>query len=81
MIHMHMLNPNELRADGSMSRTNWTLLPASSAVTLAMPWSDIQSALRDNAFEAELAGMGEDGRAVALDMLVEADAGTGLGQD
>src|SRR6516162_5882953 len=25
------------RADGSMSRINWTLLPASSAVTLAMP--------------------------------------------
>jgi hypothetical protein len=25
--------------------------------------------------------MGEDGRAVALDMLVEPDTGTGLGQD
>jgi hypothetical protein len=25
------------RADGSMSRINWTLLPANSAVTLAMP--------------------------------------------
>src|SRR5262245_18232578 len=35
-------------------------------------------ALRDNAFEAELAGMGEDGRAVTLDMLVEPDAGAGV---
>jgi hypothetical protein len=35
-------------------------------------------ALRDDTFEAELAGMGEDGRAVALDMLVEPDAGAGL---
>src|SRR5215831_16316 len=35
--------------------------------------------LRDNAFEAELAGMGEDGRAVALHVLVEPDAGAGLG--
>src|SRR6516164_972744 len=38
-------------------------------------------ALRDDAFEAELAGMGEDGRAVAFDMLVEPDAGAGLGHD
>src|SRR5262249_7958440 len=38
-------------------------------------------ALRNNAFEAKLAGMGEDGRAVALDMLVEPDAGAGLGHD
>src|SRR5262249_27419945 len=38
-------------------------------------------ALRDNAFEAKLAGMGEDGRAVAFDMLVEPDAGAGLGHD
>src|SRR5262249_22186185 len=38
-------------------------------------------ALRHNAFEANLAGMGEDGRAVALDMLVEPDAGAGLGYD
>src|SRR5215813_104742 len=37
--------------------------------------------LRDNAFEAKLAGMGEDGRAVALDMLIEPDAGAGLGHD
>ena len=37
--------------------------------------------LRDDAFEAKLAGVGEDGRAVALDMLVEPDAGTGLGHD
>jgi hypothetical protein len=29
-------------------------------------------ALRVNAFEAELAGIGEDGRAVAFQMLVEA---------
>jgi hypothetical protein len=34
-----------------------------------------------NAFEAELAGMGEDGGAVALDMLIEPDAGAGLGHD
>ena len=34
-------------------------------------------ALRDNAFEAELAGMGEDGRAVAFHMLIEPDAGAG----
>jgi hypothetical protein len=33
--------------------------------------------LRHDAFEAELAGMGEDGRAVALDMLIELHAGTG----
>src|SRR6516164_7753030 len=38
-------------------------------------------ALRDDAFEAKLAGMGEDGRAVALDMLVESDAGAGPGHD
>jgi len=31
------------------------------------------------AFEAKLAGMGEDGWAVALDMLVEPDAGSDLG--
>src|SRR5262249_35819086 len=31
--------------------------------------------------QAKLAGMGEDGRAVALDMLVEPDAGAGLGHD
>jgi hypothetical protein len=34
-------------------------------------------ALRDDAFEAKLAGMGEDGRAVALDVFVEPDAGAG----
>src|SRR5262249_22760718 len=38
-------------------------------------------ALRGNAFEAELAGMGEDGRAVTLDMLVEPDAGAGVGTE
>jgi hypothetical protein len=38
-------------------------------------------ALRDNGFEAKLAGVGEDGRAVALDMLIEPDAGAGLGHD
>src|SRR5262249_26893116 len=38
-------------------------------------------ALRDNAFKPELAGMDEDGRAVALDMLVEPDAGPSLGHD
>ena len=35
-------------------------------------------ALRHDAFEAELAGMVEDGRAIALDMLVEPDAGPAL---
>jgi hypothetical protein len=38
-------------------------------------------ALRDNAFEAKLAGMGEDGRAVAFDVFVEPDAGAGFGHD
>src|SRR5262249_51675223 len=38
-------------------------------------------ALRDDAFETKLAGVGEDSRAVALDMLVEPDAGAGLGHD
>jgi hypothetical protein len=33
----------------------------------------------NDAFEAESAGMGEDGRAIALDMLIEPDAGTGAG--
>jgi hypothetical protein len=33
--------------------------------------------LRDDAFKAELAGMGEDGHAVSDDMLVELDAGLG----
>jgi hypothetical protein len=33
--------------------------------------------LRHDAFEAELAGMGEDGRAVAFDILIEPDAGAG----
>ena len=37
--------------------------------------------LRDDTFEAKLAGVGEDGRAVALDVLVEPDAGLGLGHD
>ena len=30
---------------------------------------------------SHLAGMGEDGRAVALDMLIEPDAGPSLGHD
>ena len=34
-----------------------------------------------NAFESHLAGVGEDGRAVVLDMLVAPDAGLGLGRD
>src|SRR5262245_50931882 len=34
-----------------------------------------------DAFESHLARMGEDGRAVALDMLVESDAGAGLGHN
>src|SRR5262249_43088031 len=38
-------------------------------------------ALRDDAFEAKLAGMGEDGRAVALRVLVEPYAGAGLGHN
>src|SRR5215813_3996318 len=38
-------------------------------------------ALRDDALKTHLAGVGEDGRAVALDMLVEPDAGTGLGHE
>ena len=36
-------------------------------------------ALRDDAFEPHLAGMGEDRRAVALDMFVEPDTETGPG--
>ena len=38
-------------------------------------------ALRDDIFKPHLAGVGEDGRAVAFDMLVEPDTGAGLGQD
>src|SRR5262245_56367675 len=38
-------------------------------------------ALRDDAFEAKLAGMGEDGRAVAFHVFVEPYAGAGLGHD
>src|SRR5262249_19373229 len=37
-------------------------------------------ALRHDAFESYLAGVGEDGRAVALDMLVEAEAQASFGQ-
>ena len=37
--------------------------------------------LRHDPFKPHLAGMGEDGRAVALDVLVEPDAGSGLGHD
>ena len=36
-------------------------------------------ARRDDTFEAKLAGMGEDGRAVPLHMLIEPDAGAGTG--
>ena len=36
--------------------------------------------LRHDAFESHLAGMGKDGRAIALDMLIEPDAGASLGQ-
>jgi hypothetical protein len=32
-------------------------------------------------FEPQLAGIGEDGRAVAFDILVEPDAGAGFGHD
>src|SRR6516164_1381085 len=35
--------------------------------------------LRHDTFKPHLAGMGEDGRAVALDMLIEPNAGAGLG--
>ena len=38
-------------------------------------------ALRHNTVESHLAGVGEDGRAVALDVFVEPDAGAGLGRD
>ena len=37
-------------------------------------------ALRDDAFEAELAGMGEDGRAIAFHVLVEPQAKVSFGQ-
>src|SRR6516225_12212040 len=37
-------------------------------------------ALRHDALESHLAGMGENGRAVAFDMLVEAQAKASLGQ-
>src|SRR5262249_11066523 len=38
-------------------------------------------ALRHDTFKHHLAGMGEDGRAVALDMPIEPDAGSGLDHD
>src|SRR5262245_34773886 len=38
-------------------------------------------ALRDDAFKAKLAGVGEDSRVVSLDVLVEPDANPGLDQD
>ena len=38
-------------------------------------------ALRDDAFKTHFASMGENGRAVAFNMLVEPDTGAGLGQD
>src|SRR5262245_28201447 len=38
-------------------------------------------ALPDDALEAKLAGVGEDGRAVALHVFGEPDAGAGLGHD
>ena len=37
--------------------------------------------LRHDAFESHLAGVGEDGRAVAFHVFVEPDAGAGLGHD
>jgi hypothetical protein len=37
--------------------------------------------LRHDTFKPHLAGMGEDGRAVPLHMLIEPDAGAGLGHD
>ena len=37
--------------------------------------------MRFDALKTHLAGMGEDGRAVALDMLIEPDACVGLGHD
>jgi len=46
---------------------------AAGTVSRALP-------LRHDTFEPHLTGMGEDGRAVALDMLVEPDAGASLGQ-
>src|SRR6516165_2752219 len=47
---------------------------AAGTVSRALP-------LRHDTFEPHLAGMGENGRAVALDMLVEPDAGAGLVHD
>ena len=38
-------------------------------------------ALRNNAFEAELASVSEDGRAITLHVFVEPDAGSGLGHN
>jgi hypothetical protein len=38
-------------------------------------------ALRDNAFKTKLAGMAENSLTIALDMLIEPDAGAGLGHD
>src|SRR6516164_10526012 len=38
-------------------------------------------ALRHDTFEAHLAGMGEEGRAVAFDIFIEPDARAGLGHD
>jgi hypothetical protein len=38
------------------------------------------SVLRDDAFEAELAGVLEDGQAIALDVLVVVDAGRRLSE-
>jgi len=37
--------------------------------------------LRHDAFKPHLAGMGEDGRAIAFRVFVEPDAGAGLGHD
>jgi hypothetical protein len=47
-----------------------------------MDWmaANCDLALRDDAFKPHLAGMGEDGRAVAFHMFVEPDAWAGLGQ-
>jgi hypothetical protein len=40
----------------------------------------VPAVLRNDVFVAELAGMGEDGRAVALEVLAELDPGRRLGE-
>ena len=44
-----------------------------------MPASFDCATTAETAAEGDFAGMGEHGRAVALDMLIEPDAGAGLG--